>query len=105
MNNKRNLSNVVKNPPANSPWLMAQRDSLTLFKVARDPKQEQVTRITALEILGRRADGMMEGKLARLSKNDKSGTIKNAACRALHRSQYTRNRQGSRMVKALEGMR
>ncbi len=97
MNNKSSLKN--------SPWLMAQRDSSILIKIARDPKQLQVTRITALEILGRRADGGMGGKLARLSTNDKSTAIKDAACRALHRSQYTRNRQGSRMTKALEGMR
>ena len=88
----------------NSPWLLAQRDSLTLFKIARDPKQENKTRITALEILGRRGDGIMESKLARLSKNDKDTAIKNAACRALYRSQYTRNKQGLRMVKALESM-
>ncbi len=106
MNKKQHLANanVVKKSPANSPWLMAQRDSLTLFKVARDPKQEQETRITALEILGRRTDGLMEGKLARLSKNDKNKEIKEAACRALHRSQYTRSRQGSRIAKVLESM-
>ncbi len=93
-----------KNPPTNSPWLMAKRDSLTLFKIAHDAKQENETRITALEILGRRTDGMMEGKLARLSTNDRSREIKEAACRALHRSQYTRSRQGSRMAKVLESM-
>ena len=88
----------------NSPWLLAQRDSLTLFKIARDSKQENETRITALEILGRRTDRCMEGKLARLSTNDRNRDIKEAACRALYRSQYTRNRQGSCMVKALESM-
>jgi hypothetical protein len=106
MNKKQHLANanVIKKSPANSPWLMAQRDSLTLFKVARDPKQENETRITALEILGRRTDGMMEGKLARLSKNDRNRDIKEAASRALYRSQYTRSRQGSWMAKALESM-
>ena len=104
MNKKQHLSNVVKTPPANSPWLMAQCDSATLIQIARDSQQQEKTRMMALEILGRRTDRNIEGKLALLSKKDKDLEIQNAASRALHRSRYMRSRQSSPMTKILESM-
>lgn len=101
MNKNQQLSPL----PTHLPWLVIQRDSNALMQIARDLQQSEMNRISALEALGRRADGAMEGKLALLSKKDKNSAIKKAAYRALHRSQYTRSRQGMRTTKMLESIR
>ena len=102
MNKKQHLSNIAKNSPAKSsaksPWLLMKRDSKVLILLARDVSQLEETRITALEILGRRTDKLIESKLALLSKKDKNPVIQNAACRALHRSRYTRISSVSSML-------
>lgn len=91
--------------PTNLPWLLIQRDSMTLMKMAHDQQQSEMSRMSALEVLGRRGDGAMESKLALLSKKDNNVAIKRAAYRALNRSQYTRSKQGSGVTKILEGIR
>lgn len=91
--------------PTHLPWLLIQRDNLTLMKIAYDQQQPESSRISALETLGRRGDGSMESKLALLSKRDNNMAIKQAAYRALSRSQYTRSKQGSRVTQLLEGIR
>jgi len=103
MNNKQQLPDVTNDSPENSPspWVMARNDSITLIKIARDSQQTEMIRLTALEILGRRADGTMEGKLARLSKKADNSAIKNAAACALHRSRYIRS---SHVAKRLGGL-
>jgi len=82
--------NKKPHAPANSPWLLMKRDSTALILLARDLHQLEEIRITALEILGRRTDRLIESKLALLSKKDKSPVIQKAACRALLRSRHTR---------------
>lgn len=91
--------------PTHLPWLLIQRDNLTLMKIAYDQQQPESSRISALEALGRRGDGGMESKLALLSKKDNNMAIKQAAYRALSRSQYTRSKQGLRVTQLLEGIR
>ncbi len=79
-----------KKPPTNSPWLLMKRDSTALILLARDSHQLEETRITALEILGKRTDRLIESRLALLGKKDENIAIQRAACRALHRSQHIR---------------